>query len=203
MTTRDKLAIMGGSNGGLLVGAAMTQRPDLYGAVVCSAPLLDMVRYERFGLSRVRPRSTLVVLRINQVEAHSAVAHIRRGKRQQIAGVIVPVAECDQSLMATAIVPLQSLVSNTAGKELIEDAFQFLELARDRVIGDSQVRTDVVNVAALELISDSGMVGLGFIQTLFTALPIAATLSPIAAPPAHCENENPPAPPLSPHPHRL
>ncbi len=49
-TSSDRLAISGGSNGGLLVGAAMTQRPELYAAVVCSAPLLDMVRYERFGL---------------------------------------------------------------------------------------------------------------------------------------------------------
>ncbi|GIJ53403.1 prolyl oligopeptidase family serine peptidase [Virgisporangium aurantiacum] len=40
----------GGSNGGLLVGAALTQRPDRFAAVVCSAPLLDMVRYEEFGL---------------------------------------------------------------------------------------------------------------------------------------------------------
>jgi L-alanine-DL-glutamate epimerase-like enolase superfamily enzyme len=46
--------------------------------------------------------------------------------------------------------------------------FQF---ARDRVIGDSQVRADDVNVAALELISDSDQVGLGFIQTLFQPLP--------------------------------
>ncbi|MGI8336340.1 prolyl oligopeptidase family serine peptidase [Actinomadura scrupuli] len=51
-TTPDRLAISGGSNGGLLVGAAMTQRPELYAAVVCSAPLLDMVRYERFGLGQ-------------------------------------------------------------------------------------------------------------------------------------------------------
>ncbi len=51
-TTADRLAILGGSNGGLLVGAALTQRPDLYRAVVCSAPLLDMVRYERFSLGR-------------------------------------------------------------------------------------------------------------------------------------------------------
>ena len=49
-TTASQLAISGGSNGGLLVGAAMTQRPDLYAAVVCSAPLLDMVRYEQSGL---------------------------------------------------------------------------------------------------------------------------------------------------------
>ena len=46
----ETLGIYGGSNGGLLVGAALTQRPDRYAAAVCSAPLLDMVRYERFGL---------------------------------------------------------------------------------------------------------------------------------------------------------
>jgi prolyl oligopeptidase len=51
-TTREQLGIYGGSNGGLLVGAAITQRPDLYAAAVCSAPLLDMVRYERFGLGQ-------------------------------------------------------------------------------------------------------------------------------------------------------
>ncbi len=51
-TTHQQLAVMGGSNGGLLVGATLTQRPDLAAAVVCSAPLLDMVRYERFGLGR-------------------------------------------------------------------------------------------------------------------------------------------------------
>ena len=49
-TTREQLAVSGGSNGGLLVGAAVTQRSDAYAAVLCSAPLLDMVRYERHGL---------------------------------------------------------------------------------------------------------------------------------------------------------
>jgi len=52
LTTPEQLAISGGSNGGLLVGAALTQRPELYAAVICSAPLLDMVRYERFGLGQ-------------------------------------------------------------------------------------------------------------------------------------------------------
>jgi prolyl oligopeptidase len=51
-TTPEQLAIAGGSNGGLLVGAALVQRPELYAAVICSAPLLDMVRYERFGLGQ-------------------------------------------------------------------------------------------------------------------------------------------------------
>jgi len=51
-TKPKKLAIMGGSNGGLLVGAAVTQRPDLYGAVICTYPLLDMVRYHKFLVAR-------------------------------------------------------------------------------------------------------------------------------------------------------
>ena len=51
-TSRERLGIYGGSNGGLLVGAALTQRPELFRAVVCSAPLLDMVRYELFGLGQ-------------------------------------------------------------------------------------------------------------------------------------------------------
>jgi prolyl oligopeptidase len=50
-TTRDRLGLHGGSAGGLLVGAALTQRPQAYAAVLCSAPDLDMVRYERFTLA--------------------------------------------------------------------------------------------------------------------------------------------------------
>lgn len=47
-TSRERLAVRGGSNGGLLVGAAITQRPDLCRAAVCAVPLLDMLRYHRF-----------------------------------------------------------------------------------------------------------------------------------------------------------
>jgi prolyl oligopeptidase len=49
-TAADRLAVCGESNGGLLAGAALTTRPDLFAAAVCSAPLTDMVRYERTGL---------------------------------------------------------------------------------------------------------------------------------------------------------
>ncbi|HEV8253419.1 MAG TPA: prolyl oligopeptidase family serine peptidase [Vicinamibacteria bacterium] len=51
-TSPSRLAITGSSNGGLLVGAAFTQRPDLFAAVACRYPLLDMVRYHRFLVAR-------------------------------------------------------------------------------------------------------------------------------------------------------
>jgi prolyl oligopeptidase len=51
-TNPDKIAIRGGSNGGLLVGAALTQRPELYKAVICTYPLLDMVRYHQFLVAK-------------------------------------------------------------------------------------------------------------------------------------------------------
>jgi prolyl oligopeptidase len=51
-TSKEKLAISGRSNGGLLVGAALTQRPDLFRAVICGFPLLDMVRYDRFKVAK-------------------------------------------------------------------------------------------------------------------------------------------------------
>jgi prolyl oligopeptidase len=52
-TTPERLAIQGGSNGGLLVGVAITQRPDLFRAAVCAVPLLDMVRYHHFSIARL------------------------------------------------------------------------------------------------------------------------------------------------------
>ncbi len=52
-TDRDHLAIQGGSNGGLLMGAMITQRPDLFRAVVCAVPLLDMLRYQNFQIAKL------------------------------------------------------------------------------------------------------------------------------------------------------
>lgn len=51
-TSREHLAITGRSNGGLLMGASMTQRPDLYGAILCGYPLLDMSRFQKFLVGR-------------------------------------------------------------------------------------------------------------------------------------------------------
>jgi prolyl oligopeptidase len=49
ITTSRQLGIMGGSNGGLLVSANMVERPELFGAVVCQVPLIDMIRYTQIG----------------------------------------------------------------------------------------------------------------------------------------------------------
>lgn len=51
-TTTKRFAITGRSNGGLLMGASMTQRPDLFGAILCGYPLLDMSRYQKFLVGR-------------------------------------------------------------------------------------------------------------------------------------------------------
>jgi prolyl oligopeptidase len=52
-TSPGRLAVAGGSNGGLLMGAVLTQRPDLFRAVVVQVPLLDMLRYHRFLIARL------------------------------------------------------------------------------------------------------------------------------------------------------
>ena len=52
-TDKNHLAIQGGSNGGLLMGAMMTQRPDLFRAVVCQVPLLDMLHYQNFQIAKL------------------------------------------------------------------------------------------------------------------------------------------------------
>ncbi len=52
-TTPARFAIHGRSNGGLLMGASMTQRPELFGAIWCGYPLLDMLRYQKFEFGRL------------------------------------------------------------------------------------------------------------------------------------------------------
>jgi len=81
-TTREQLGILGGSNGGLLVGAALTQRPELFSAVVCSAPLLDMVRYELFGLGRTwndEYGTAADPVELGWLVAYSPYHHVRDG----------------------------------------------------------------------------------------------------------------------------
>ncbi len=83
-TTSGQLAVWGGSNGGLLVGASVTQRPDLSAAAVCSAPLLDMIRYELFGLGQTwndEYGTVAVPEEFGWLLAYSPYHHVRDGER--------------------------------------------------------------------------------------------------------------------------
>jgi prolyl oligopeptidase len=82
--SRDTLAISGGSNGGLLVGAAMTQRPELFRAVVCSYPLLDMLRYHQFFVARYwvpEYGSADDPAQFQALRAYSPYHHVQKGVR--------------------------------------------------------------------------------------------------------------------------
>jgi prolyl oligopeptidase len=95
-TTPAQLSISGGSNGGLLVGAAITQRPDLFAAAVCSAPLLDMVRYERFGLGETwndEYGTAADRIELGWLLSYSPYHHVREGT--QCPAVLFTVFESD------------------------------------------------------------------------------------------------------------
>ncbi len=82
-TNPSKLAIRGGSNGGLLVGAAMTQRPDLFAAVVCTYPLLDMLRYHQFliaGLWVPEYGSSVDPMQFEYLATYSPYHRVRSGE---------------------------------------------------------------------------------------------------------------------------
>jgi prolyl oligopeptidase len=81
-TDKDRLAIRGGSNGGLLVGAAFTQRPDLFRAAVCSVPLLDMLRYQGFQIAKFwipEYGSSDATTQFNWLYAYSPYHHVKAG----------------------------------------------------------------------------------------------------------------------------
>ena len=83
-TTPGQLAISGGSNGGLLVGAALTQWPDSWAAVACSAPLLDMARYELFGLGQLwndEYGTAADPMELGWLLSYSPYHHVRDGVR--------------------------------------------------------------------------------------------------------------------------
>ncbi len=81
-TDRQHLAIRGGSNGGLLMGAAITQRPDLFRAVVCQVPLLDMLRYQNFQIAKLwipEYGSSQDPKQFQWLYAYSPYHHVKKG----------------------------------------------------------------------------------------------------------------------------
>jgi len=96
VTSPQRLAIQGGSNGGLLVGAALTQRPDLFRAVVCQVPLLDMIRYHKFLIARLwipEYGSSEQSDQFHWLHAYSPYHHVKDGEKYP--AVLIATAESD------------------------------------------------------------------------------------------------------------
>jgi prolyl oligopeptidase PreP (S9A serine peptidase family) len=81
-TDKNHLAIQGGSNGGLLMGAMITQRPDLFRAVVCQVPLLDMLHYQDFQIAKLwipEYGSSEIPEQFKWLYAYSPYHHVKTG----------------------------------------------------------------------------------------------------------------------------
>ena len=95
-TDKDHLAIFGGSNGGLLMGAMITQRPDLFRAVVCAVPLLDMLRYQNFQIAKLwipEYGSADDPKQFNWLYAYSPYHHVKPG--QEYPSILFMTADTD------------------------------------------------------------------------------------------------------------
>ncbi|HEX7336444.1 MAG TPA: prolyl oligopeptidase family serine peptidase [Gemmatimonadales bacterium] len=95
-TRSDRLAAAGGSNGGLLVGAVLTQRPELFRAVLVQVPLLDMLRYHRFLIARLwipEYGSADDPEQFRWLKAYSPYHHVRQGVAYP--AVLLATAESD------------------------------------------------------------------------------------------------------------
>lgn len=83
-TKPERLAVQGGSNGGLLTGVAITQRPDLWSCVVCQVPLLDMLRYQQFLMAKFwvpEYGCSDDATQFPWLRAYSPYHHVKQGQR--------------------------------------------------------------------------------------------------------------------------
>jgi len=117
-TNPSKLAISGGSNGGLLVGAAMTQRPDLFQAVVCSYPLLDMIRYQSFLVARLwvpEYGSSENAEQFKYIYAYSPYHHVKKGEKYP--AVLFVTGDADTRVAPLHARKMTALVQSSTGSD--------------------------------------------------------------------------------------
>ncbi len=121
-TDKDHLSILGGSNGGLLMGAMITQRPDLFRAVVCAVPLLDMLRYQNFQIAKLwipEYGSAEDPKQFDWLYAYSPYHHVKAG--QEYPAILFMTADTDtrvDPMHAKKMAALmQSEAKNGASKE--------------------------------------------------------------------------------------
>ncbi|MFI6483825.1 prolyl oligopeptidase family protein [Nonomuraea sp. NPDC050663] len=127
-TTPSQLGACGESNGGLLVGAAITQRPELFGAAVMSAAVLDMARYELFGMGaswRQEYGSADVPEELEWLMAYSPYHHVRPGVRYP--ATLFTVFEGD-----TRVDPMHARKMYAA---MMESGVEHVYLRRERHVG--------------------------------------------------------------------
>jgi prolyl oligopeptidase len=114
-TDAGHLAIQGGSNGGLLMGAALTQRPDLFRAVVCQVPLLDMLRYQGFRIAKLwvpEYGSSDDPAQFEYLRAYSPYHNVRAGT--QYPAVLFMTAESDTRVDPMHAVKMAALLQAEA-----------------------------------------------------------------------------------------
>ena len=114
-TDAAHLAIQGGSNGGLLMGAALTQRPELFRAVVCQVPLLDMLRYQNFQIAKLwipEYGSSDDPKQFEYLYAYSPYHHVKPGVRYP--AVLFMTAESDTRVDPMHAVKMAALLQAEA-----------------------------------------------------------------------------------------
>src|SRR5437762_9768997 len=128
-TSRAHLGIHGGSNGGVLMGAAMTQRPDLCAAVVCAVPLLDMLRYQNFLIARfwiAEYGSAEDPAQFRWLRAYSPYHHVRDEVRYP--AVLFTTAEGDSRVDP---MPARNMAALTQAQSEDPEAVVLLRVDRD------------------------------------------------------------------------
>lgn len=129
-TRPERIGVAGGSNGGLLTGAALTQRPDLFGAVYCAVPLLDMLRYQNFLIARfwiAEYGSAEDPEQYRWLRAYSPYHHLRDGVRYP--AVLFTTAEGDSRVDPMHARKMAALLQAQAAED--PDATVLLRVDRD------------------------------------------------------------------------
>jgi prolyl oligopeptidase len=129
-TRPESLGISGGSNGGLLTGVALTQRPELFGAVYCAVPLLDMLRYQNFLIARfwiAEYGSAEDPEQYRWLRAYSPYHHVREGVRYP--GVLFTTAEGDSRVDPMHARKMAALMQAQSAED--PDATVLLRVDRD------------------------------------------------------------------------
>ncbi len=117
-TRPERLGLRGGSNGGLLIGALITQRPDLFKAAHCAVPLLDMVRYHRFSIARLwipEYGSAEDPQQFEYLRAYSPYHHVRPGVKYP--AVLFTTAESDSRVDPMHARKMTALLQAASGSD--------------------------------------------------------------------------------------